>query len=105
MELPIVSTTVGAEGLPVIHGEHLLVADEAGRFADAVIQVATQDTLARQLASRASKLVRERYGWSHAAARFVEICETAVQQRKICADHSRVSNALPVPGLVETVCE
>ena len=31
--VPVVSTTIGAEGLPVRDGEHLLLADGAGAFA------------------------------------------------------------------------
>ncbi len=34
--LPVVSTTIGAEGLPVRDGEHMLLADTAAAFAEAV---------------------------------------------------------------------
>jgi len=34
--VPVVSTTVGAEGLPARHGENILLADDPGTFGDAV---------------------------------------------------------------------
>ena len=36
---PLVSTTLGAEGIPVIDGEHVLIADEPGDFANAIIRL------------------------------------------------------------------
>lgn len=47
---PVVSTTLGAEGLPVEHGKHLLIADTAATFASAVAQLLTDRELAGRLA-------------------------------------------------------
>jgi glycosyltransferase involved in cell wall biosynthesis len=79
MELPVVSTAVGAEGLPVSDGEHLLLADAPAEFADALVSVLTDDALARALAARAAGLVRERYGWEGVAAEFAAICQRAAR--------------------------
>jgi glycosyltransferase involved in cell wall biosynthesis len=78
MELPIVSTTVGAEGLPVGNGEHLLLADTPAEFGDALARVLTDDALARKLAANAAGLVRERYGWEGVAVEFTALCGRAV---------------------------
>jgi glycosyltransferase involved in cell wall biosynthesis len=77
MELPIVSTTVGAEGLPVNDGAELLLADTPEEFAAAVVRVLTDEEFARALARRAAELVREKYGWDGVAAEFVALCEEA----------------------------
>jgi glycosyltransferase involved in cell wall biosynthesis len=58
---PVVSTTVGAEGLEVIPGEHLLVADSSADFANACIALMEQPNLARRLIDSAARLCRERY--------------------------------------------
>jgi len=81
MERPIVSTTVGCEGLPVRHGEHLLIADDAADFADAVHRLLSEPVLASRLAANAAALVRSRFDWSSVAARFEAICESAVASR------------------------
>lgn len=79
MEMPVVSTRVGAEGLPVSDGEELLLADEPAEFADALVRVLTDEELARGLGQRAARVVRERYGWDRVAASFADACQRAVR--------------------------
>ncbi len=77
MEKPIISTTIGAEGLPVRDGAELLVADTPDAFADAVVRVITNEAMARELGARAARTVREHFGWDKVAASFAQICERA----------------------------
>lgn len=77
MGLPVVSTTIGAEGLPLKEGEDLLVADEPRAFADAVVRVLTDESLAKGLGERAASKVRARFGWDRVAAVFAEACGRA----------------------------
>jgi glycosyltransferase involved in cell wall biosynthesis len=79
MEQPIISTTVGAEGLPLVDGKHLLLADTAESFAAAVTRVLEDPGLARQLGASAASLVRERFGWKGVTDRFVEISMMAFE--------------------------
>jgi glycosyltransferase involved in cell wall biosynthesis len=65
----VVSTSVGAEGLPVQHGENILLADDPASFADAVIQVLTQPGLRESLGRQAVGLAR-RHDWSAVAEVF-----------------------------------
>jgi polysaccharide biosynthesis protein PslH len=69
---PVVSTTVGVEGLDVQHGEHLLIAATAVDFAKAVIKLCADRELAERLSSAGRQLVEDRYGWSAIAARLEE---------------------------------
>ena len=39
MGKPMVSTSLGCEGIDLVHGEHLLIADDATTFADAVLDL------------------------------------------------------------------
>ena len=59
MEKPIISTTIGAEGLPVADGRELLLADTAEAFASAVVRVLTDEETAKQLGASAARAVRE----------------------------------------------
>jgi sugar transferase (PEP-CTERM/EpsH1 system associated) len=81
MEKPVISTTVGAEGLPVRDGEDLLIADEPGEFARAVVSVLTDAAEAERLGRRARAVVCERFGWGQAAAAFAEVCRQAAGGR------------------------
>jgi glycosyltransferase involved in cell wall biosynthesis len=63
----VVSTTVGAEGLPVHDGEHLLLADDSESFASAVVRLLRDDDRRRSLEAAARTLVVEHYDWAAVA--------------------------------------
>jgi polysaccharide biosynthesis protein PslH len=66
---PVVSTTLGAEGLGATHGEHLLIADTPKTFADAVVRVLNQPTLAASLGKAGRDLIQTRHSWRRSAER------------------------------------
>ncbi len=59
---PMVSTTLGAEGIPVIDGEHILLADTTEDFAAAIIKLIQDKALAARLAENSFQLVAKEYG-------------------------------------------
>ena len=59
--VPVVSTPVGAEGLDVEPGRHLLIATHAETFAAACLRLVEEPARARAQAARARALVRARY--------------------------------------------
>lgn len=79
MELSVVSTTIGAEGLPVKDGEDILVRDIPQDFADAVVKLLQDKNLARQIGERSARTVREKFGWQTVSESFVESCESAIE--------------------------
>lgn len=58
---PVISTTLGAEGLDVEHGKHLLLADEPEAFAESIVTLVEDRHQRDTLSASARKLVRERY--------------------------------------------
>lgn len=69
MEKAVVSTSLGCEGIDVVHGEHLLVADGPQAFADAVLKVTADAELAARLGRQGRALVEERYRWESVVER------------------------------------
>lgn len=61
--LPIVSTTIGAEGIAVQNGVDILIADTAADFADAVIRVLQSPELQQALAENGRRTVVQKYNW------------------------------------------
>lgn len=61
MGLPVISTTIGCEGLAVRHGEHLLIADTPETFVNACITLLQDKELASYLTHNARRLVLEQY--------------------------------------------
>jgi sugar transferase (PEP-CTERM/EpsH1 system associated) len=68
----VVSTTVGAEGLPVVNGEHVVLADDPTAFARAVVDLLRDAPRRRQLEAAARTLVVEKYDWSAVAGELEE---------------------------------
>lgn len=75
-----VSTTVGAEGLPVTPGEHLVIADDPDRFAHAIVRLLRDRTHRAEIERAARQLVVERYDWSAAAAELEKALNAAVRR-------------------------
>ncbi len=67
MGKPIVSTTLGAEGIAAVPGRDILIEDEPAAFADAVNRLLSDPGLADRIGQSARKLAVDRYGWSGAA--------------------------------------
>lgn len=70
---PVVSTSIGVEGLDVRDGEHVLVADSADAFADALQRLLTDDALSARLAASARALVEARYSQTTSRRRFLDV--------------------------------
>jgi glycosyltransferase involved in cell wall biosynthesis len=81
MEKPIVSTSIGAEGLPVSDGEDILLADTPESFADVVIRLFQQEGLANEIGQRAAAKVRQQFGWDTVAESFASICERTIAMK------------------------
>jgi len=61
--LPIVSTTVGAEGLKYMDGENILIADGEENFAKAVERLLSDQELNHKLRSNGRRWVEQQYNW------------------------------------------
>lgn len=61
--VPVVSTSIGAEGLELSDGEHIRIADSAAGFAAAVGDLLADPGARRRQAAAARRRVEEKYGW------------------------------------------
>lgn len=62
--VPVISTTLGAEGLGVQNGENILIADDTSEFVEAIVKVLENESLRQRLINAGRALVTERYDWS-----------------------------------------
>jgi len=74
----VVSTSVGAEGLPLAPGTHFVQADDPAQFADAVVALLGDPARRRALGGAGRSLVEQRYSWSHVAREFEARCEEVI---------------------------
>ncbi|HTW58279.1 MAG TPA: glycosyltransferase family 4 protein [Terriglobales bacterium] len=78
----VISTTVGAEGLPVQSGKDVLLADTANDFAESVLCLLRDSGLRRRLGAAARTLVEESYGWGKVAEGFARTLQECVDSNK-----------------------
>ena len=76
MGLPVVSTSVGAEGIEVTNGENILLADGADAFAEAVVRVLSEPALAEKIARGGQRLMETRYAWERVGERLLSVYGT-----------------------------
>ena len=79
----VVSTAIGAEGLPVRPGEHYLAADDPASFAAAVCELLASPELRQRIGQTADRFVRESYGSAPVARQFESICKSVVDNRRV----------------------
>jgi glycosyltransferase involved in cell wall biosynthesis len=71
--LPIVSTSIGAEGIAVQDGENILIADAPDAFAQAVVRVLKDPALGERLRENGRRWAEERYNWRRIYAQWDDV--------------------------------
>jgi len=71
--LPVVSTTLGAEGIALRDGENILLADDPPAFAAACVRLLTDPALNLRLGAAGRRWVEEQYGWQAVYRRVDEV--------------------------------
>ncbi|MCL4706844.1 glycosyltransferase [bacterium] len=79
--VPVVATSVGVEGLEVIQGEDILVADQPQAFARHVVRVLQEPSLREKLRQGGMAVIRKQYDWDPIVARLEEIYHDLVRQK------------------------
>jgi glycosyltransferase involved in cell wall biosynthesis len=82
MGRPVISTSLGVEGLDVTDDEHFCRADNAKEFSRGILRLLDDAALRLRLASAARHLIEERFSWTTVAAQFETICLRALDRRQ-----------------------
>lgn len=80
MAKAVVSTSIGAEGLPIKNGEHLLVADDPASFAEATLRLLGDTVERKRIGQSARRMVEENYSWAKVSEGFAAVLEKVVCQ-------------------------
>jgi glycosyltransferase involved in cell wall biosynthesis len=79
--VPVVSTTVGAEGLDVSHPENIRLADTPAGFAAQCVELLEDRAARESIATAALHLVASRFSWDRVTCDFEEILATVAHDR------------------------
>jgi len=75
--VPVVSTTIGAEGLDYTDGENILIADTPEQFAEACARLLTDEETATRIAASARYLVASQFSWDRVVNDFEMLLKAA----------------------------
>ncbi len=67
----MISTSIGCEGLDVIDGRHLLIADRPEEFAEKIVRLINDKELYQRVVIESRQLVEEKYDWDRIAAQLL----------------------------------
>jgi glycosyltransferase involved in cell wall biosynthesis len=92
--LPVVSTRIGAEGLELHNGRHLVVVESVGDMAAALIDSIRNPQRAREVTELGRQTVLERYDWDILAGRLERAWEKCLggERRERCEVEACVSS-------------
>jgi glycosyltransferase involved in cell wall biosynthesis len=79
---PVVSTSIGAEGLEVADGEDIILADSPEHFADGIIRLLRDPERSERLRTNGRGLVAQRYDWRAIAPRLDAAYANLIERRK-----------------------
>ena len=77
----VVSTSIGAEGLPVNNGEHILLADNPADFAESTIRLLGNASRRTEMGQAARHLVLENYSWATVSKGFAQVLERVMMKQ------------------------
>lgn len=77
----MVSTSIGAEGLPLNHNEQIMFADDEATFAAHVLTLLRDDRLRKKMGATARQYVYENFRWEKVAEVFLELCQKAASNK------------------------
>jgi glycosyltransferase involved in cell wall biosynthesis len=75
--VPVVSTTIGAEGLDVHPPDDIRIADRPADFAEHCLDLLEDREESRRMAARARRMVEANFSWERVARRFSDLLEAA----------------------------
>jgi glycosyltransferase involved in cell wall biosynthesis len=78
--LPVVSTTLGAEGIEVVSGESTILADSAADFARAIVELLKDEAKRTRLAQNGLTVLRRNYGFEVNTERIQQIVEELITE-------------------------
>jgi len=94
MKKPVVTTSIGCEGIDVRNGESALIADEPQAFAQAIVQLIHSAEFRRRLVENGYELVKSEYEWSMIGQQVAQVYESLLPPVRRSAK-VEVSSAAP----------
>jgi len=90
MQIPVVTTSIGCEGIQATNSEHILIGDTADEFAEQVARLLNDKDLQNRIAMNAYVLAEQKYRWEQIAEQFENMCKGVISS----ISHTQQSHAV-----------
>ncbi|MBU2636692.1 MAG: glycosyltransferase [Bacteroidetes bacterium] len=80
---PVVTTTIGAEGINGENGIHFLIADAPSEFAAVCKELLNNQDLRTQIGSNARELIRQKYTWNTLSQKLYSIIDQVIAKHEV----------------------
>lgn len=77
--IPVVATSIAAEGIDAVDGTHLAIADDERGFANAIVDLLANPAKRMRMSLAARQLVEARYDWTAIGGRFESLLREVVE--------------------------
>ena len=78
---PVVSTAIGCEGLEVVDGQHLFIADDPESFAEKILRLLGDENLYQHMTADARELVVSKYDWDQISTKLLDVYSEIIQEQ------------------------
>jgi len=75
VSLPVISTTLGAEGISIKNRENIIIADDTESFANAIVELIKDKAFAKTLGTNLNKLINTRYNIDYQSSEATKVLE------------------------------
>jgi sugar transferase (PEP-CTERM/EpsH1 system associated) len=97
MEVPVVTSSYGNEGIDAVNGEQIFVEDDPQKTAEKIIEILMNKQLSEKMGRNARAFVREKYSWNSVVERMNKIANAAGENT--CQGKVKMSGLAPTLGL------
>jgi glycosyltransferase involved in cell wall biosynthesis len=78
--LPVVTTSIGLQGFDAVNGRHLVVADDANKFAYEILELLENKSKRKHMAEAARAYIEEGYSWESKLASVIEVVKKEIRK-------------------------
>ncbi|MCL5439114.1 MAG: glycosyltransferase family 4 protein [Patescibacteria group bacterium] len=79
--VPVVTTTLGIEGIDAKNNEEVLISNNSNEIADLVLKILKNKNLYKKITTNARKLIEEKYAWDKIAKKLDEVYRSVVDSK------------------------
>jgi len=82
MQVPVVATPLSCDGIPVSHGQHVLLGESDSELVKGIFRLLGNPQLRKRLRQRGRQLIERHFMWARVADRYEELYDQVITERK-----------------------